>query len=398
MRLQGRKQLLDFGRHRVVVQQQAPHRPLDRAWVHTRAQRMWQQRFDGLQTLRRLRRQITQALERLGILGRLLQRDGAVAADHGLNGEFGMQLIITDARLSRSRSIQLSGMRLASVVVGLSLCLMLVSAGLYHWVFLKGAREGWPVISTLVRLVVRDEVAQRDRFMRENIDVMAKRLGEMQAKIMQLESLGERVSGLAGINAADIRAKPGQGGVLIEGRSLSMDELQNALSDLDQLTQQRTDVMTVIESRLFEQKIKKLMVPTEPPVKGAEMGSGFGWRIDPFTGHSALHTGLDFAADTGTAIYAAAGGVVVAQEVHPQYGNMLEIDHGNALITRYAHASRVLVKKGDLIKRGQHIADVGTTGRSTGPHLHFEVLVQGVPQDPQKFLNAGSQLAAAAKR
>lgn len=309
-----------------------------------------------------------------------------------------MQLIITDARLSQSRSFQLSGLRLAAAFVSLSLAMMLVSAGLYHWVFLKGAREGWPVISTLVRLVVKDETAQRDRFMRENIDVMAKRLGEMQAKMLQLESLGERVSGLAGINPADIRAKPGQGGVLVAEHGLSMDELNAAMTDLDQLTQKRTDVMTVIESRLFEQKVKKLMVPTELPVKGVDLGSGFGWRIDPFTGRSALHTGLDFPTEVGTPIYAAAGGVVVTQEFHPQYGNMIEIDHGNDLITRYAHTSKVLVKKGDLIKRGQEIAEVGTTGRSTGAHLHFEVLVQGVPQDPQKFLNVGSNLAALGKR
>lgn len=309
-----------------------------------------------------------------------------------------MQLIITDARLSRSRCIQLSGLRLGLVVLGLSLALMLVSAGLYHWVFLKGAREGWPVISTLVRLVVRDEVAQRDRFMRENIDVMAKRLGEMQAKMLQLESLGERVSGLAGINPVDIRAKPGQGGALVMGHALSIEELQSALTGLEQLTQQRTDVMTVIESRLFEQKVKKLMVPTEMPVKNVGLGSVFGWRIDPITGHSALHTGLDFPAEPGTAIFAAAGGVVVTQEFHPQYGNMIEVDHGNDLRTLYAHSSKVLVKKGDLIKRGQKIAEVGTTGRSTGSHLHFEVLVQGVPQDPQKFLNAGNNLAALAKR
>jgi murein DD-endopeptidase MepM/ murein hydrolase activator NlpD len=177
-----------------------------------------------------------------------------------------------------------------------------------------------------------------------------------------------------------------------------MDELQAALTDLDQLTNQRTDVMTVIESRLFEQKIKKMLVPTEPPVKDVGLGSGFGWRIDPFTGRSALHTGLDFPAEPGTPIFAAAGGVVVAQEFHPQYGNMIEVDHGNDLITLYGHSSRVIVKKGDLIKRGQKIAEVGSTGRSTGSHLHFEVLVQGVPQDPQKFLNAGSNLAALGKR
>jgi len=128
-----------------------------------------------------------------------------------------------------------------------------------------------------------------------------------------------------------------------------------------------------------------MMVPTQIPVPEASLGSTFGWRIDPITGRSALHTGLDFPATPGTPIYAAAGGMVVTQEFHSQYGNMLEVDHGNNLITRYAHTSKVLVKKGDLIKRGQKIAEVGNTGRSTGPHLHFEVLVQGVPQDPQNF-------------
>jgi len=305
-----------------------------------------------------------------------------------------MQIIITDPRLRRAYAFSLSGVQLAAVVLALSLSLMLISAGLYHWVFLKGAREGWPVISTVVRLMVRDEVAQRDRFVRENIDLLARRLGEMQAKMGQLESLGERVSGLAGINPADIRAKPGQGGALVGGHPLSMDELQVAMADLEQLSNQRTDVMTVIESRLFAQRVKKMMVPTQAPVLTGNLGSTFGWRIDPFTGRSALHTGLDFPADPGTPIYAAAGGVVVTQEFHPQYGNMIEIDHGNDLITRYAHSSRVFVKKGDLIKRGQKIAEVGTTGRSTGPHLHFEVLVQNVPQDPQKFLNAGNGLEA----
>ena len=274
----------------------------------------------------------------------------------------------------------------------LSFLLTLVAAGIYHWIFLKGAREGWPVVGSFIKLVVKDEFAQRDRFMRENLDVMAKKLGEMQAKLMQLESLGERVSGLAGVNPGEIKALPGRGGALVQGRPLSMEELQVTLADLDRLTDQRTDLLTVLESRLFEQKIRNMMVPTQQPVAAGNLGSSFGWRIDPFTGRSALHTGLDFQADPGTPILAAAGGVVVTQEYHAAYGNMVEIDHGNDLITRYAHASAIFVKMGDLIKRGQKIAEVGTTGRSTGSHLHFEVLVQGIPQDPQTFLTAGSQL------
>ncbi len=303
-----------------------------------------------------------------------------------------MHLIITDAWLAKSRAIYLSGTRLVMAGFVAALALMVVAAGLYHWVFLKGAREGWPIIGSLVKLVVKDEFEQRDRFLRENLDVMARRLGEMQAKMIQLEALGERVSGLAGFNPADIKSTMGSGGALVSGRSLTMEELQATLADLDKLTDQRVDLMTVVESRLFDQKIKKLMVPTQQPVVGGLLGSSFGWRIDPLNGRSALHTGLDFPSEPGTPILAAAGGVVVAQEYHQAYGNMVEIDHGNDLITRYAHASRVFVKKGDLIKRGQKIAEVGTTGRSTGPHLHFEVLVQGVFQDPQKFLLAGKNL------
>ena len=311
-----------------------------------------------------------------------------------------MHLIITDAWLARSRAIYLSGPRLLIAGLMAAVVLMVVAAGLYHWVFLKGAREGWPIVGSLVKLVVKDESDQRDRFMRENLDAMAKRLGEMQAKMLQLEALGTRVSGLAGVNPAEFKSSMGSGGALVSSRPLSMQELQDTLADLDKLTDQRGDLMTLMESRLFDQKIKKLMMPTQEPVTGGILGSPFGWRIDPVNGSSALHTGLDFPAELGTPILAAAGGVVVTEEYHPAYGKLVEIDHGNDLVSRYAHASKVVVKKGDLVKRGQIIAEVGNTGRSTGSHLHFEVMVQGVFQDPQKFLLAGrnSPLMASKQR
>lgn len=305
-----------------------------------------------------------------------------------------MHVIITDARLARSRAIHLSGARLLAVGMLVSMVLMLVAAGLYHLVFLKGAREGWPVVGSLVRLVVQDEFDERDRFMRANLDAMARKVGEMQARVMQLESLGDRVMGLAGMPAVSTAKPPGQGGALVAGHSLSMEELKGTLDQLEQLTDRRVDLLTVAESRLFDQHIRKYMVPNQLPVLGRGIGSTFGWRIDPLTGQSALHTGLDFPADTGTAIQSAAGGVVVTQEFHPAYGNMIEVDHGNQLVTRYAHASKTFVKRGDLVRRGQKIAEVGTTGRSTGPHLHFEVLVQGIPQDPQKFLMANGNSGA----
>ena len=171
-----------------------------------------------------------------------------------------------------------------------------------------------------------------------------------------------------------------------------MAEVQQAVDKLQAVSDQQSDLLTVAESRLFEQKLKAMAIPTQNPVVTGVNGSPYGWRIDPFTGKSAMHTGIDFQAETGTPIVAAAGGLVVTQEFHSAYGNMIEIEHGDGLISRYAHSSKVFVKKGDLIKRGQKIALIGSTGRATGPHLHYEVLVQGVPQDPRKFLNAGISL------
>jgi murein DD-endopeptidase MepM/ murein hydrolase activator NlpD len=305
-----------------------------------------------------------------------------------------MHLIITDAWLAKSKPFHLSGTQLALAFVAAALAVMLVSVGLYHLVFLKGAREGWPVIGSLVRLVVKDEFEAKDRFMRENLDAMAKKVGEMQAKVVQLEQLTERVSQLAGVpvpSAAKITATTSSagGGPLVGSKQPTLEELKQTLIDLEALNGNKVDLLTVMESRLFDQKITKLLVPTAQPVPSSRLGSPFGWRSDPFSGRGAMHTGLDFQADPGTPILAAAGGVVVVQEYHGAYGNMVEIDHGNNLITRYAHASAVFVKKGDLVKRGQKIAAVGSTGRSTGPHLHFEVLASGTPQDPQRFLTLG---------
>jgi murein DD-endopeptidase MepM/ murein hydrolase activator NlpD len=307
-----------------------------------------------------------------------------------------MHLIITDAWMAKSRPVHLTGTKLVAAGLLISLMLMATAAGLYHWVFMKGARDGWPIISSVVKLVARDEFEQRDKFVRENLDVMAQKVGEMQAKLMQMEALTERVSGLAGIPVSEIKGKTGKlgaGGPLVAGRSLTMEEAQAAVEALHLAADKQSDLLTLAESRLFEQKMKSMAIPTQNPVLGGSSGSPFGWRVDPFTGKSALHTGLDFQAEPGTPILAAAGGLVVTQEYHAGYGNMIEVDHGNQLVSRYAHARAVFVKKGDLIKRGQKIAEVGSTGRSTGPHLHYEVLVQGVPQDPRKFLNAGMALA-----
>lgn len=305
-----------------------------------------------------------------------------------------MHIIITDAWLARRQALHLNGWKLIAAAVLAVLGLMFGAVATYHWVFLEGIRQGWPGFASVARLVHRDDPGQRDAYLRANLDAMARKLGEMQARMMQIDSLGERVAGLAGLEPAQARPPlPGSGGVLVSNRSLTLEELAREMEAADAGSGARVDWLTAIESRLFDQKIQSTLIPTEKPVVDGRVGSGFGFRIDPINGQSALHTGLDFPAETGTPIVAAAGGVVIAQEYHAAYGNLVEIDHGNDLVTRYAHTSKVFVKKGDIVKRGQKIAEVGSTGRSTGPHLHFEVWVAGVPQNPQKFLQAGETLA-----
>jgi lysostaphin len=131
------------------------------------------------------------------------------------------------------------------------------------------------------------------------------------------------------------------------------------------------------------------------PVSAPFNASGFGRRIDPFSGQWAMHEGIDFLADIGSPVVAAAGGIVQFAGFHPQYGYMIDIDHGNDLVTRYAHLSKLFVKEGDVVQRARRIALSGNTGRSTGPHLHFEVRFRGTAQNPAKFVATTSTVARA---
>lgn len=316
-----------------------------------------------------------------------------------------MQILITHGTLARTRVLHFNRWQVAAMLVSLVAVLTLLSGTVYHFIFLKAARDGWPVVSQIVRLVVRDEFAQRDRFMRENLDAMAQKVGEMQAKLVKLEAMGDRVSGMAGVKTEELRGLPkpraaagaGQGGPYVPPQAVTLEQLRSIVDSLDETADANADLFTLVESRLMESRLQSLMIPSTAPVAGP-VGSGFGFRADPFTGRSALHMGLDFPADVGTPILAAAGGVVQLTETHPAYGQMAEVDHGNGLVTRYAHASKLLVRTGDIVKRGQLIAHVGNSGRSTGPHLHFEVLVDGVPQNPARFLAGGSAALAAAEK
>lgn len=308
-----------------------------------------------------------------------------------------MQIILLHPRFS-ARTITLSHWHLLLGGVLFVLSVILAASLLYYLTLRFAAGTDLPLVRDMFAASSQDEDARKDKYVKENLAAMAMKVGEMQAQLMRLDALGERVQGLAGVKPQEFnfRELPGRGGAeasSMPSPQLSMQDFQALLDRMQRDVEHRADYMNVVESTLMSQKVKARLLPTVAPVNVGYNASGFGWRVDPFSGRSAFHEGIDFAAAVGTPIVAAAGGVVIAAEYHPQFGNLVEVDHGNDIVTRYAHASKLHVKLGDIVRRGQRIADIGSTGRSTGAHLHFEVLVKGVQQDPHKFLSAGADQA-----
>ena len=306
-----------------------------------------------------------------------------------------MQIILISDRLARARSVNLSLVHLAGGAV-LAFALLCSSTAALYWLSLRFAADlKIPLVHELVLAAQKNETERSREFMQQNLNAMAVKIGEMQAQLTRLDALGERLSTMAGIRPQEFRFSetPGLGGAqssTMPPQNLTLTQFNEKVALLSLQVENRTDQLGVLEAQLFEQAVKKKAMPTMMPVSAPFNASGFGVRIDPFSGQQALHEGIDFITDTGTPVVAAAGGVVQFAGFHPQYGNMIDIDHGNDLVTRYAHLSKVLVKEGDMLQRGRRIADSGSTGRSTGPHLHFEVRFRGTPQNPSRFLLAAN--------
>lgn len=302
-----------------------------------------------------------------------------------------MNIILVSGHLAKARTINL-GVKHALIAGASMLVLILAAAGMLNVVALRFASELHllPFLQSRVLPSQQARQEEQESYMRDSMNAMAKRLGEMQAQLLRLDTLGERLAKLAGIKGAEFQFNevPGRGGApsTLPNRDFNLKDLSSHVDVMFRKLDDRGDKLSALESLYTIESAKKKLLPTMLPVIGGSYSSNFGWRIDPFTGQHSHHTGIDFSGAMGAPILAAAGGVVISAEYHPSYGNMVEIDHGNELITRYAHASRLLVKPGDMVLRGARIAEIGSTGRSTGAHLHFEVHQRGVPVNPAQFL------------
>jgi len=312
-----------------------------------------------------------------------------------------MHFILVSDRLATARSARVSVGQLA--LAGLAFLGLMIGAtlGLTYLGIQYAAEIKHPALQSLVRAAQQQQARRSEEYVRQNLSVMAVKLGEMQAQLMRLDALGERLSSAAGIKPSELKFAelPGRGGALVTSpapRDLGIDELRQHLDTVAKQIETHTEHLGMIEGSLVVSRAKARQLPTSLPVTGTWKASGFGWRIDPITGQAAVHEGIDFIAEIGTPIHAAAAGVVSFAGYHPTYGHLVEIDHGGGLMTRYAHASKLLVKQGEFVKRGAVVAKVGSTGRSTGPHLHFEVRQNGRALNPTPFLRGGEAAALAA--
>jgi len=303
-----------------------------------------------------------------------------------------LNIILVSGAAARARSVTLDWRHFAAA--GFSLLVVVVAlATLFNFVTLRwAAAVQHPLLQTILLAEQRQEAARMQDKMQGHLSAMAVRLGELQAQMMRLDGLGERLARAAGLKPQELQSMPpgtvpGRGGPApTSSRPLSVDELTGLVDRLSRDLETRSDRLSVLEALIVQGSANRSFLPSLRPVAEGWYSSNFGARIDPFTGESAFHEGIDFPAEVGTAILAAASGKVVYSGFHPQYGKMIEIDHGNGLVSRYAHASQASVDEGELVVRGQRIGAVGSTGRSTGPHLHFEVRLFGVPQNPVRFL------------
>ena len=300
-----------------------------------------------------------------------------------------MNIILVSGRLSTTKIITLSRSHIAGGCVALVLTLFVLAALLNYATLRYAAETRDPRIFSLFSEALREDAEDSRAHLRDSLDVMSTRLGELQAQMLRLDSVGERVSRLAGFSQeliAGPRIADKAAAAIVPAEPLSFTELARRLDFLTQQVDAGSEKLGILDSLLTLNNVKKQMLPSLLPVRDGGFSSAFGWRPDPINGKHSMHEGMDFTAAPGTPIYAVAAGVVVTSEYHYQYGNMIEVDHGNGLVTRYAHCARRLAKVGDVVMKGAAIGEVGSSGRATGPHLHFEVRQNGVAKNPARFL------------
>jgi murein DD-endopeptidase MepM/ murein hydrolase activator NlpD len=306
-----------------------------------------------------------------------------------------MKIIIVNSDHRQTRSLTLGGWTRAL----LSVCLLGIPAALgawgYSWLinFDKKDTVNAEAADWGASLIEQKDIIEKTREEgKGQVAALTAKVAELQARLVRLDAVGERLTKVAKLDKGefDFRQSPGIGGPLnfTPSETLNAAEFLVAMSQLSQLVQNREQQFKTLDSILLSRTFESDALFDRLPIENAFMSSSFGYRSDPFTGKQEFHSGIDFTAPLGTPISAVAPGVVTLSATTSDYGNLIEINHGASFETRYAHNKINLVRVGDVVKKGQIIALLGSTGRSTAPHVHFEVYKNGRVVDPATYLRS----------
>jgi len=304
-----------------------------------------------------------------------------------------MNVILFSKREGRARQFDLAHPATLGVIAALGL-------GILGTAFVLGMQLGQRSSAALDRsdtshLVAmlneqKEEIARLRAHVRERVDAIALRLGKVNAHVIRLDALGKRLIEMANIDHRefDFDSAPSTGGPEPgdEAVAAQIPDITRMLDELERRVQLRDAQLAALENVILARELREQIRPEGRPVRAGFISSHFGERQDPFTGHQAFHRGVDFAGSAGTEVVAVAAGVVTWAGERAGYGNMVEISHGDGYVTRYGHNLRNLVTVGQTVTRGQPVALMGSTGRSTGPHVHFEVLRNGKQVNPASFV------------
>jgi|HigsolmetaAR201D_1030396.scaffolds.fasta_scaffold00280_19 murein DD-endopeptidase MepM/ murein hydrolase activator NlpD len=301
-----------------------------------------------------------------------------------------MNVIVFSKRLGKARQFELGRPMAMTVIIA---CLAVLLGGTL-FLGMQLGRTSDPIEHVgewgAALEAQRQEILAAKRELQERLDALATRVGQMNAHVIRLDALGRRLTEMANLDKGEFNfdTPPALGGPegLVEGAVATAPDLTAMLDELTRQIKDRERQLSVLESLISNRNLSRQIVPGGRPVTQGWISSYFGHRTDPFTGRKVFHRGVDFAGPAGAQVVAVASGVVTYAKDRFGYGKTVEINHGNGYVTRYAHNQRLLVAEGDTVQKGQPIALIGSTGRSTGPHLHFEVLKQGRAVDPMSFV------------
>ena len=307
-----------------------------------------------------------------------------------------MKFIIIDNHSGKHRSFNANAISLGLAIVALlSVPLIIGTAAYYYGLGEAGLNNELVSKWREVLRIQQREVDEAKTDARGNLEAGATLLANLQARIVRLDALGERLISVAKLNEGefDFSQPPALGGPLNEAQDLNNDvpDYMKRLGKLSEEIESREQQLSILETLLVSRKIQSDLFIAGRPVEKGWMSSRFGARIDPITGKRAWHTGVDFAGKEGSNIIAVAAGVVVYSGSRSGYGELVEINHGSGFTTLYGHHKKNLVKVGDIVKKGQVVGLMGSSGRSTGPHVHFEVYKHGRIVDPSSYIHRSSR-------